>query len=160
MSYSPQNLTKVAGQANVGTFDYQPARGGKIAANQIQNTAWTKVYLAMSISDLVRRATAQEMEKSGIKLGGEDAPKVQGTVVTFKVDDLGFNVDWSYSINYRVHAKSQEQPIFDKTYNAPPRRTGKFGEAADYGPSVNEMILNGYEQFINDPEARMALNLK
>ena len=41
-----------------------------------------------------------------------------------------------------------------ESYTADLKNTGKFNSAADYGPSVNEMILAGYDKFISDDEVR------
>ncbi len=56
-----------------------------------------------------------------------------------------------------IDKKGSAAPLFQKEYRAEPRRTGKFGTAADYGPSINELILSAYDKFMRDPQARAVL---
>jgi len=154
VSYTPQNFIRYQGRTDVGRFVYEPAERGKVKPNQIQNTAIAGIYIAVNVADLVQRSTALELEKTGFMIGDNYPLQVCGNVLEFKADDLGYSVTWSYSIRYKILRKSDSSVLLNKVYTAEPKKTGKFGSAADFGPSVNEMILSGYEKFIRDQEVR------
>lgn len=154
VTYVPQNFVRYSGQTDVGTFSYEPSDKGKVQPNQIQNTAVGSVYIGANIADLVQRATALELEKTGFTIGQGHPIQVSGNVLEFKADDLGFSVIWTYSIRYKLTRKADSTVLLDKIYTADPKKTGKFNTAADYGPSVNEMILGGYDKFIRDEEVK------
>ena len=156
VNYTPSNIVRYVGSAHVGDFSYQPAHPGKVATNQIQNTAIGKIFLPSSVSDLVRRATALELEKTGISIGAGDV-QVSGDVLEFKADDLGYSVDWTYSVRYVITNRESGAELLNKIYEADPIRTGKFGVASDFSSSINDAILSGYSKFIGDPEARAIL---
>lgn len=158
VNYVPQNIVRYSGDTNVGQFTYAPSENGKVAENQLQNTAVGKIFLPSKISELVMRATALELEKTGIKISDSDI-SLSGEVIEFKADDLGYSVDWTYSIRYTITNASGAK-VVDKVYAADPKKTGKFGLAADFSSSINDMILSGYSKFISDPEVRAALSAK
>ena len=158
-SYTPQNFVRIDGEAKVGEFSYQPALEGKVADNQVQNTAIGKIFLPSKISDLVQRATALELEKTGIALGSGNI-EVSGSVVEFKADDLGYSVDWTYSVRYMITDKTSGNTIVNKIFTAEPIKTGKFGLASDFSSSINDAILSGYNKFISDPDVKAALAKK
>jgi len=158
-SYTPQNFVRFGGEAVVGSFSYQPALDGKVAENQVQNTAIGKIFLPSKISDLARRATALELEKTGVILGSGNV-EVSGNVIEFKADDLGYSVDWTYSVRYVITDKTSGNKIVDKIFTADPIKTGKFGIASDFSSSINDAILSGYNKFISDPEVKAALSKK
>ena len=156
VNYTPQNIVRYVGSAHIGAFTYQPAQEGKVANNQIQNTAIGKIFLPSNVSDLVMRATALELEKTGINIGAGDI-QVSGDVLEFKAADLGYSVDWTYSVRYVITENSGGTQLLSKIYTADPIRTGKFGAAADFSSSINDAILSGYSKFIGDPEVRAIL---
>jgi hypothetical protein len=185
--YTPQNFARFQGETDIGKFIYEPSmpkavssepatlgsppsssqpRPGsskgesQIAPNQIRNTAIGSIYVAVNISDLVQRATALELEKTGIVLTDKCPTAVSGDVLYFKADDLGYSVDWTYAVRYKITRKSDATVLLNKVYAADPKKTGKFGQAADYAPSVNEMILSAYDKFIRDEDVRKLLALK
>ncbi|MEM9046720.1 MAG: hypothetical protein AAGC81_18725, partial [Pseudomonadota bacterium] len=139
-----------SGRVEVGDFIYSPAAVGDVEANQLQNTAIGSIMIGTSVSDFVRRATALELERSGLEIVSDAPLMVTGDVKEFLLDDLGYSVDWSYSINYRLQNAQSGEPIIDKLYKTPTVTTGKFGLPSDLTPSINQMILNSLEQFIRD----------
>lgn len=156
VSYTAQNITRYDGSAHVGTFSYAPADSGEVAVNQIANTAIGKIYIPSSVADLVQRATALELEKTGIQLGAGNLV-VSGDVLEFKADDLGYSVDWSYRIRYVISNSANNTELHRAIYTADPVKTGKFGRASDYSSSVNDMILSAYNKFISDAKVRAIL---
>lgn len=160
VSYRPQNIVRCDGAASMGDFSYSPYVLGIVKKpNQIQNTAIGNIYIATNVSDLVKRATALELEKTGIKLD-ESAPyTVGGKVLQFKADDLGYSVDWAYSINYMISDRQSGKVLLDRVYSPPVIKTGKFGEAATFTASLSEIMLSGYELFIRDKDVVKLLSL-
>lgn len=159
VKYSAQNIVRYNGRVDMARFVYVPAQVGKVASNQIENTApGGSIYIGANIADLVRRATALELEKTGFQISEIYPIQLSGEVLEFKVDDLGFNAEWRYSVRYKITRKSDRTDLLNKVYVADPRTTGKLGVAADYAPSVNEMILSGYEKFIRDEQVRKILS--
>lgn len=183
VTYSAQNFVRYVGKADIGNFTYIPAdvdivgganaisdvkryrnlkrgetpppRGlAKVAPNQLQNTAVGSIYVGVNIADLVKRATALELEKTGFLIGDNNSIQVSGDVLEFKLNDLGYSVDWTYSIRYKLVQKSDGLELLNKVYEADPKKTGKFGMPADYAPSINEMILSAYNKFITDEKVR------
>tara|TARA_B100000686_G_scaffold296937_1_gene328869 strand:- start:4254 stop:4547 length:294 start_codon:yes stop_codon:yes gene_type:complete len=73
---------------------------------------------------------------------------LEADILEFKADDLGYSVDWTYAVNYRLYKR--DALLIDKVYTATPVKTGKFGMPSDYTPSINEMILSAIEQFMMD----------
>lgn len=158
-SYVPQNYTRFEGSASIGEFTYQPYLQGKVKSNQMQSTAIGNIYVSSNISDLVQRGTALELEKTGIKLGASNV-KLNGVVKEFKMDDLGYSVDWTYIINYTLVNTKTSATLLNKDYVADPKKTGKFGLPIDYANAANDMILSGYNKFITDPDVRKILEMR
>jgi hypothetical protein len=159
VTYVPQNFARYQGRVDIGRFKYLPAEQGIVAPNQIQNTAIGRIYIGANVSDFVQRANALELEKTGFNISDSNPLQIAGEVIEFKADDLGYSVDWSYSIRYIITRKKDSAELLNKVYTAEPKKTGKFSRAAaDYGPSVNEMVLSGYDKFIRDEEVRNILS--
>jgi hypothetical protein len=151
--YQPQNFVRYQGRADVGTFIYAPSQNGNVAPNQIENTAMGSIYIGADVAEFVRRATALELEKTGVALTDNSPIQVRGDVLRFKANDLGYSVDWMYCVRYRLARKSDSREVLNAVYKVA-KKSGKFGMAADYTPSVNELILSGYDQFIRDENTR------
>ncbi|AFU18677.1 MULTISPECIES: hypothetical protein [Actinobacillus] len=158
-SYVPQNYTRFNGNVEMGEFTYQPFQQGKVKSNQMQNTAGGQIFTSSNIADLAKRGTALELEKTGIRLVDSNV-KLSGAVKEFKMDDLGYSVDWTYIINYTLTSTNTSAVLLNKDYVADPRKTGKFGLPIDYANAANDMILSGYNKFITDPEVRKILEKK
>lgn len=155
VTYVPQNFARYHGNIDIGRFTYEPADQGLVKPNQIQNTALGQIYIGANVSDFVQRATAAELEKTGFNISDQNPIQLTGEVLEFKADDLGYSVDWSYSIRYILTRKNDSTVLLNKVYIAEPKKTGKFSRSAsDYSPSVNEMVLSGYDKFIRDNEVR------
>jgi len=134
----------------MGDFTYAAAEEGKVRTNQIQNTAIGNIVIGEDVASYVRRATALELEKAGAVISSSDGTIIQGRVLRFRADDLGFSVRWSYKVRYEIIRKTTGKQLLAKTYNAQPRTTGKFGMPDDYVPVFNSLIRDGIEQFMAD----------
>lgn len=155
--YTPSNYVKVSGRAGIGDFTYRAELEGKAAPNQLENTAAGTVYISENVVDLVRRATALELDRSGVDRDPGAGIVVGGDVLEFKLDDLGYSVDWYYTIRYRIHEEGNPVPLFQREYTVPKKTTGKFGQPSAYTDSVNAMVREAYEAFAADPEAQAIL---
>lgn len=154
-SYTPQNFIKASGKIDMGTFQYMPFIEGKVKkSNQMQNTAAGQIYLSMDISDYSKRGTALELEKSGVVLLESANFRLDGNVIEFMADDLGYSIDLKYAIQYKIVDKNSSQVLFDKTFIAPQKKIGKFGDAVAYTTVASEMVLSGYELFIRDGDVK------
>lgn len=151
VGYETQSYVKLdGGSAAMGDFSYEPAEAGEVDTNQLQNTAVGKIYIAEDVSQYVKRATALEMQSAGVKVE-ESAPlAVTGQVNKFELDDLGYSVDWTYSVTYTVTETGSDKQVFQETYTPDKRTTGKFGQPSDYTSSINLIILAGVEEFLKD----------
>lgn len=157
-SYVPQNYTKVAGILEIGEFTYQPFLDGKVSKpNQMQNTAIGQILLSMDVAEYIKRGTALELEKSGITLLSTAPVRLDGKIIEFMADDLGYSIDLRYSIQYRLIAKESGGIVIDKIYIVPQKKVGKFGDAATFANVAAEMILAGYNLFIMDAEVAKIL---
>lgn len=157
-SYTPQNFVRKTGSVDMGTFTYVPYVQGLVKKpNQIQNTAAGSMYISMDVADFVKRGTALELEKSGISLNPSSPIKLDGNVLEFKADDLGYSVDWSYKVQYKLVQRSDSSILFDKTFTPSPKKTGKFGLPLDYANIAAECVLAGYDLFIRDPQVSILL---
>ncbi|MDG6882165.1 Uncharacterised protein [Phocoenobacter uteri] len=159
-SYTPQYegiTTKINGQANIGVFSYIPFEQGRVRSNQIENTAVGNIYLEGNIAELVQRGTFIELERSGVEFGKGNLTIV-GKIKKFKADDLGFNVDWNYTINYKIIDQNSTIKL-DKDYMADPLRVSKFTiTLQSIINDVNKLIYSGYKKFIDDPDVKILLS--
>lgn len=150
-SYTPQSFMDVGtGVVEIGKFSYGPAMSGDVDSNQLQNTAAGSIYISTDVSSFVRRATALELERAGLQVMERSPYLIEGKVQEFKIDDLGYSVDWTYKIRYVLKSKDAGKNIIDKVYNVGPVRTGKFGKPSDYTPSINQLVLRAIEKFMED----------
>ncbi|WP_295451192.1 hypothetical protein [uncultured Pseudophaeobacter sp.] len=150
-SYTPQTFVSLPGtRAAVGDFNYLPSDEGKVQSNQIQNTAIGNVLIGEDVAVYVRRATALELQKGGTRVDANNGKVISGQVNKILADDLGYSVRWSYSVTYTVSNRSSGAQVFQKTYEAKPRKTGKFSQPADFVAVFNAMITDGIEQFMSE----------
>ncbi len=161
-SYTPQNIVRYEykNSVDVGRFTYVPLADEKLKLkpNQVQNTAIGSMYIGTDVAELVRRATALELEKTGIMLNDQSPITVSGDVLELKADDLGYSVHWTYAIDYKIIDKTSGQSLYTHEYRPPMRKTGKFGLPSDYARIVHELVLDGYDMFIRDSAVRTALD--
>lgn len=157
-SYVPQNIVRTSGSIDMGTFIYTPYVTGAVKKpNQIQNRAMGSLYISTDVADFVKRGTALELEKSGVALNPDAPIKLDGDILEFQADDLGYSIDWTYKIAYKIIQKSDSKILFEQTFAPAPKKSGKFGLAQDYSSIVGENVLTGYDLFIRNPEVRQIL---
>ena len=154
-SYIPQNIVRVDGRTDVGNFTYRPFLDKKVGKeNQIQNTAIGSIYTASSVAEYVKRGTALELEKSGVSIDAGAPISVEGNIIKFMADDLGYSVDWTYIVQYVIRNKIDGSVLFDKTFKPTVKKTGKFGLPLDYANVIAECVLSGYDLFIREKQVQ------
>jgi hypothetical protein len=151
--YEPQSIVRVKGTSYVGSFEYQPYLDGDVERNQISSTVVNAIYMGSHVDEFVRRATALEMEMSGIDLNTNADRVVTGRITELTIDALGFSIDWSYEIEYSIVDREDGTVLFRRSYVADPRTTGKFGLPSDYTSALNDLVRDPIEQFLRDQEA-------
>lgn len=158
-SYYPQNYIRYDTNTSVdmGCFIYEPYEKGDLRENQLRNTAVGSILISSSVSESVKRVTALELEKTGIKLNDSSPIEISGVVHEFTLDDYGYNAHWIYRVTYIIKDKSSNQVKFKKEFAPPMKKTGKSGQPSDYASVFHEIILSGYYMFIRDEQARSLL---
>lgn len=157
--YSPQNYVKVDGEIQLGNFSYLPAELGYVKVNQIENTALGSFMMNEPIVDLVKRATALELRHSGVVLGG-NKKTLEVKIKKFKIDDLGYSVDWLYTVNYKIIDNKSNLSLLDKEYVSTVRTSKFVTSLAEVSNKLNKVVASNFDKFINDYDARRALEKK
>jgi len=153
VSYQAQSFINVSNvNAKFGKFTYLPYIRAEARSNQITNTAlFGTIVIPDDISTYVRRATGIEFRKGGAQLENSNLI-ITAEVIKFEADDLGYSVDWYYSIKYVITSQLTGEEVFSKIYNAEDRNTGKFALPADFIPVINLIILDCIEKFMTDTQ--------
>lgn len=131
------------GSVIVTPFSYLPAVTGKVKANQIQNTAIGNLYFDQNIDVMIHDAVFKELRFVGIKVDGSDR-KLTGEIQEFLIDDLGYSVDWTLIVKYRVVTDSG---VVYESVKEVKRNTNKF---ANMFGSLNETIKFNVEELLKD----------
>lgn len=147
--YKSQNYTKIDSSIILGEFSYEPAKLGKVRESQPENTAMGTIYFNQSIGEMVKHFTAKELSMTGIKVGIGKLT-ILGNVKKLKIDDLGYSVDFSYTINYKLLKNGEI--VWDKDYSPTIVTVSKFESSPRemITSQTYRLIASGYEKFIND----------
>ena len=153
LNYAPSSTLTASGAVSVSDFKYLPAENGKVAANQIKNTAIGNAYFDQPIAKFYRDAVFKELRFVGVKM--DDKNRVlSGDIDEFLIDDLGFHVDWTLQVHYVVTNTQTNKIIYDSVKTTK-RETAKFvgTEAA-----LNETVRLNIDDLIKDPGFIKAIN--
>ncbi|HEY2328311.1 MAG TPA: hypothetical protein VGI63_00675 [Verrucomicrobiae bacterium] len=145
LNYSPSSTLTAEGSIAVSSFTYSAANGGKIKSNQIRNTAIGNAYFEKDIAKAFEEAVFKELRFVGVRL---DSSKIEltGDVEEFLMDDLGYSVDWTLRVKYRVKEKAGGAVVYEAT-KAIKKKTEKFGNLFGI---INEIIKMNIEELIKD----------
>lgn len=144
LNYAPSSTLSVKGAEKVGTFDYAPAKGGKIKPNQIRNTAMGNILVEKPIHEYFEKAMFTESRFVGIDVSS-GGPIVHGTIDEFLIDDLGYSVDWTLNVTYVVDG-ADGKPCF-RSQKKLARHTAKF---ANVFGTLNEVVKDNIELLFKD----------
>ena len=154
--YVAQNPVQVNGSTAIGEFIYQPYLDGKVQSPTQINSDGASGYADMEIAEIVKRATAQELEKSGIILSDNANYRLSGNVMEFSIDYIGWVVTWSYSVKYIIEERLSRQIVFEKVFTPTRIKTSKFS-FFDHRYLFNKLIAQGYLMFIETPGVKELL---
>ena len=147
ISYSPSSAMSATGNVTVGTFRYEPAVKGQVAANQFRNTAMAGVKVDHNIDEFFRDAVFKELRFVGVKVDAGSKRVLSGDIHDYLIDDLGFSVDWTVDVTYSVTDGADGKPIYTAE-KVTKSHTAKFANAF---ATMNEQIKLNVEQLLKDP---------
>lgn len=145
LNYAPSSTMSVDGNLKVGDFKYLPSEiNPKIKPNQIRNTAIGDVIFEKNVDEYFETAVFTESRFVGISVGNSQN-ELSGEIREFLMDDLGYSVDWTFDVNYRVNSK-EHGTCYEKTHRIE-KNTAKFVNV--FG-TLNEIIKLNIEQAFSD----------
>jgi uncharacterized lipoprotein len=156
VNYAPSSVMSSKGSTGVAQFTYPPADPGvvnHVDANQIRNTAMGDIHIDREVRVFVRDAVFAELRLTGVKTD-DMARLLTGEIQEFLIDDLGYSVDWTLRIKYRLVESSTRRTVFEGVKNTQ-RKTAKF--ANPFG-ALNETIKLNAEALMMDPGFRQAID--
>ena len=158
--YTPLNTIHYSSnnRIKVGEFTYSAMQTKRVRSDQIETTAIGNIYLGMSIADLVRKGTIEELNNAGLVIRDDADIVVTGDVSTFKADDLGYSIHWTIGIMYTISRKSTNEKLFSRYYNPPARITKKGMYQAEFVGEIHKTIADACGRFMRDPDVRNILD--
>jgi hypothetical protein len=146
VNYAPSSVLTASGATTVSTFAYLPADKGVVTPNQIRNTAIGNIKIEKDVNAFFRDAVFSELRFVGVKLDNTDRV-LSGEIVEFLIDDLGYSVDWTLAVKYRVNLGSSHTPVYEAE-KVTKRNTAKF---ANVFGALNETVKLNVEEILKDP---------
>jgi len=147
LNYAPSSTMSAEGNANIGDFKYLPGENNpKVKPNQIRNTAIGDIILEKNVDEYFETALFTESRFVGIKVGNSEN-EITGEINEFLVDDLGYSIDWTLDVNYKVSSKENVN-CYEKSYIIE-KNTAKF--ANPFG-TLNEIMKLNIEKVFEDQE--------
>lgn len=153
LNYSPSSVLSASGAVTVSEFTYAPAVNGKVQPNQIKNTAMGNLFFDQNINVFFRDAAFKELRFVGVKVDSKHRT-LTGEIKDFVIDDLGYSVDWTLRVMYRVQATQGNQTLYESE-KLTQRNTAKLVNA--FG-AMNEVIKLNIDEIIKDPAFIKAIN--
>jgi len=148
--YVPASSVRGAARIQVGDILYESAKIGRAKPNQIENTAAGSIYLDSTIEEYVKRAYAQELERSGFGRG-VDSLRLDVTIHRLLADDLGYTVAWTLDETLSLRDATGNERV--KKRLVVKDKTGKvFVSQARIFGAMNGLVTRAYEQFFDDPD--------
>lgn len=141
------------GTLKVGNFRYLPAIKGKVAPNQLRNTALGDIKLDKNIDTYYRNAVFKELRFVGVNVNGT-TPVLTGDINDYLVDDLGYSVDWTVDVTYVLHDAATGKIVYSAE-KVTKSKTAKFLNAFQ---TINEQIRLNIEALLKDPAFIKAIN--
>lgn len=152
IEYTPSSTLTASGSIKVGDFAYLPAIQGKMKPNQIHNTAMGEVLLDKNVDVFFHNAVFTELRFVGVKVGSGDKV-LTGDIKEFLIDDLGYSVDWTIDVDYKVTDASGT--VVYRGEKSAKNHTSKFVNALG---ALSQQIKLNIEALIQDPAFVKAIN--
>ncbi len=158
-SYKPYNDLRLHGELAIGVFSYKTYDDGHVQhPNRILNTSGNPIELDESVAALVRKNTGYELYHSGMEIRQEASLVLTGDVLELKVDDSLPPARWTYIVEYSIARKSDGKVLFSKRCQPQTLDSARrYALPSGYKPSIEQLILEGYEEFFDDPRVRALL---
>ena len=145
LNYAPSSTMSVEGSVNVGDFKYLPGEiNPEVKPNQIRNTAIGNIVFEKNVDEYFEKAVFTESRFVGISVGKSEN-ELSGEIQEFLIDDLGYSIDWTLKVNYRVNSKGHNT-CYEKTHRIK-KNTAKF---ANVFGTLNEIMKLNIEQTFSD----------
>ncbi|MGV2988223.1 hypothetical protein ACE1OE_11285 [Vibrio sp. E150_011] len=145
LNYTPSSTMSVEGNLNVGDFKYLPGEiNPDVKPNQIRNTAIGDIVFEKNVDEYFESAVFTESRFVGISVGKSEN-ELSGEIQEFLIDDLGYSIDWTLVVNYRVNSKGHST-CYEKKHRIE-KNTAKFANA--FG-TLNEIMKLNIEQAFAD----------
>lgn len=146
LNYSPSSTMSVEGKLNVGDFKYVPGdENPKVKPNQIRNTALGNIYFEKNIDVYFETAVLTEARFVGIDVG-KSTNVVSGEIIEFLIDDLGYSIDWTLTVAYKVSNENGSDVCYEATQTLE-KNSAKFGNV--FG-TLNEVMKLNIEKVFQD----------
>lgn len=152
ITYAPKSVVDIRGHVEVADFGYIPDKPSR-KPNQIPNTAIGNIMLTQTVGAFIADAVRQELRVSGVSLLPGAPCKLGGEVVAVRVDDLGFDADFTLTARYRLTRANGEaiyeieQPTSFSAFKA----NGPASISLLFANNINAVI--GSDKFISSFEA-------
>jgi hypothetical protein len=153
LTYSPSSVLSASGTVGIAAFRYVPAETGRVAPNQIRNTAIGNLKFDQNIDAYVRDSILKELRFIGIKIDGKERT-LSGEIQEFSIDDLGYSMDLTLKIHYVVKRVSDGTSLYDSEKTIQ-RKTSKF---VNQMGSLNETIKLNVDEMVKDEAFIKAIN--
>lgn len=154
MNYAPSSLLKLNGNLNISKFKYKPFLDKKVDENEIRKTTVGSFLIENSISNFIENAIKLEFRFMGADINTPSINTLEGEIIDFLFDDLGFSVDTTLSINYILNKNNKT--CFQRIIKTK-RTAAKFINPTGF---VAEVIKNNIEDLAQSQELINCLNSK
>ncbi|GKS97703.1 hypothetical protein [Acidovorax sp. SUPP2825] len=156
IDYAPSSTKTAQGNINVGDFKYSavnPKTSQPMPQDVIRNTAMGEIKLDRDVSKFVRDAVFNELRFVGVKIVPAGI-LLTGDIEEFFIDDLGYSIDWTYRVKYKLEDKTTGKTVYTSVKTIQ-RKTNKFGNPLGI---LKENIKMSVEELLEDPEFIKAIN--
>jgi hypothetical protein len=147
LNYSPSSVLTASGAVTVSDFKHLPAINGKVAPNEIRNTALGTPKFEQDISLFFRDAVFKELRFVGVKVDGKDRV-LTGEIQDFLIDDLGFSADFLLKVHYVVKSTDSQDLLYE-CEKVTQKKTAKFGNP--FG-TINEVVKLNIDELLKEPK--------
>ena len=145
VTYHTKSIVELRGQVEVADFAYVPANP-KDKPNKIPNSALGSIKLPVPIGVFLADGLRQELRASGVSLLPGARCKLTGRVESVKIDDLGFDADFSLSAEYVLTAADGRELYRRNEVSG--FEASKFGGGA---ASISLLFSNNINAVIGSP---------
>jgi hypothetical protein len=146
--YTPGSLATGHGDVRVDKFRYRPAESGRVAPNQIANTAMGSLKISDNVDEYFSNALKSELKYAGFSLGRGDLT-LTGVIEDFTADDIGYSIDWKLVVVYRL--RHGDSVVYEKPITVA-HKASKFVEPLT---GLNKSIRMSFDRLMEDPKMAM-----